>query len=327
MKKPPIDQLDAVLSILDGRIQDVVLESQDCIEELVLDVGQTLKVKWDDTYREVGHVVTVEDLQRIETKVGGFRSDWRGSLEGCLHRVAAIYEFKKLAHVTIRFARLFTGAAAPLRSYLFADDRVRSLLVVGGAGSGKTTLLRDMVRLLEGPLGPDLIVMDGACELAGDGLTPHPCIGNARRFRIDGPEQQARVTGIALESHRPRVMLFDELKQREAVEKLAEATRTGVRCIASVHGRDLREVVENPARWAVLGLSGVGGLAKQTSRPVFEAAVLIQGRGRYAVYPDLEGAIGSVLRGENPQGTEVGTPERAEENHESAVDRHVAVAG
>lgn len=326
MPKPPIDRLELLLPILDGAIQDVVLDCQAFIEELVLDAGCSLKVKFDDTYHTYDYRVTVADLDRIETKVGGFRSDWRGSLEGCLHRVAAIYEFGRLAKVTVRLARLVVGVAEPLRPFVTGAEP-RSLLVIGAAGTGKTSVLRDLVRILQMPLGPNLIVLDGACELAGDGMTPHPCIGNARRFRIDGPESQARVMGIALESHRPRLLVFDELKQREAVERLAEAARTGVQSIASVHGRDLREVVENPSRWAVLGLTEVGGLARQTSRPVFETAVLIRGRGRYTVYPDLEAAIGQVLEQQIPVGTEVELREGTEVSHEDAFDRRIAVAG
>jgi stage III sporulation protein SpoIIIAA len=303
--KPPIDRLELLLPILDGCIQDAVLEHADQIEELVLDAGCALKIKYGDSYACLDYTVTTQDLERIETKVGGFRSDWRGSLEGCLHRVAAIYEFGRLAKITIRLARLVEGIIEPLRNYI----KGQGMLFIGTAGSGKTTVLRDVVRILQGPLGPDLVVLDGACELAGDGMVPHPCIGNARRFRIDSPDLQAKIMSYALESHRPKVLIFDELKQREAVEKLAEAARTGVKAIASVHGRDLREVVENPSRHAVLGLTTVNGLLQQTARPVFESAALIMGHGKYILYPDLASSIHQILTGQHPTGMEV--------NHES----------
>jgi stage III sporulation protein SpoIIIAA len=301
--KPPLDHLDAALRVLPGPVQAIVAECQDWIEELVLDVGRPVAVKSDLQVRRFDYLVTPEKLVDIEIALGGFRpEDGRAGVPGALHRFSGEREYGTLNKITVRFARVIQGLAEPLRPHLVGDEGPRSTIFVGGPGVGKTSTLRSAIWIYQSLYGEYVVVVDSANELGGDSPVPHPTLGNVRRFRVADPRRQAEVIYRAVTNHYPLVVVIDELRRKEDVVETVEAIRRGVKPVASVHGHDLAQVIENEANWPALGLERLPGGVRRVRRPVFEQAVLLPKRGVFLVYPDLARALDQTLAGEAPTG-------------------------
>ena len=305
--KPPLDNLGAALRVLPGPVQAIVAECQDWIEELVLDVGRPVAVKSDLQVRRFDYVAIPEKLVDIEIGLGGFRpEDGRAGVPGALHRFSGEREYGTLNKITVRFARVMQGLAEPLRPHLVGDEGPRSTIFVGGPGVGKTSTLRSAIWIYQSLFAEYVVVVDSANELGGDSSVPHPALGHARRFRVADPRRQAEVIYRAVANHYPLVVVIDELRRKEDVVETVEAIRRGVKPVASVHGYDLAQVVENEANWPALGLERLEGGVRRVRRPIFEQAVLLPRRGVFQVYPDLALALDQTLAGENPAGLLLG---------------------
>lgn len=94
----------------------------------------------------------------------------------------------------------------------------KSVLLLGPPGSGKTTVLRDAARILSDEERLNVVVVDTANEIGGDGVVPHRSVGMARRMMVPhksvgmeahrsvGMEAQADVLLEAVRNHRPDVI-------------------------------------------------------------------------------------------------------------------------
>lgn len=300
---PPIDNLEAALRILPGRIQEVLKACRDYAEELVLDVGCKVCVKHDLKSLEYDFLVEPRHLEDIAIKVGGFRpEDGRASIEGCLHRVSGEYEYGQLAKITLRLARLSPRCGRKLIHHVVQDGKPKGLLMVGPPGSRKTTRLRTLAFHLGERFGKYVVVVDSANEIGGDSLTPHPAIGKVRRFRVTHPREQAQVIYRAVSNHYPLVVLIDELRRKEDVLEVASAMERGVKPIATVHGYHLEQVIAQPDNWPVLGMGLVEGRPRRIKDSLFEVLVVIEGPEQYRVYSEANAAIDAVLESSIPNG-------------------------
>eukprot|EP00966_Prymnesium_polylepis_P149222 3447582-Prymnesium_polylepis.1 len=103
----------------------------------------------------------------------------------------------------------------------------KSVLLLGEPGSGKTTLLRDAARLLAEE--SNVVVVDTSCEVGGDGLLPHRCIGHARRVQVPNLDAQAGVMIETLQNHTPHTICVDEIGRAREVSAAKTTKERGVR--------------------------------------------------------------------------------------------------
>src|SRR5690606_39386853 len=112
-------------------------------------------------------------------------------------------------------------------------ERGRNILLLGPRGVGKTPKLREVARVLADDRGKRGMVVDTSNEIGGDGDTPPPGIGSARRMQVPNPERQHAVMIEAVENHMPEVIIVDEI----GTEAEAAAARTiaerGVQLVAT----------------------------------------------------------------------------------------------
>jgi stage III sporulation protein SpoIIIAA len=73
---------------------------------------------------------------------------------------------------------------------LLGGQKPSSVLFLGRPGVGKTTVLREVSRLLADQFRRRVVIVDTSNEIAGDGDTPHPCIGLARRIQVPHRNEQ-----------------------------------------------------------------------------------------------------------------------------------------
>jgi hypothetical protein len=129
--------------------------------------------------KQRGRVVEQTDIDAIVDNIGGFGSDDRAGLEGMLHRISCIRDRsvdRNIVGLTLRVGRAVYGNAGMLLDILLGCEK--SVLILGEPGSGKTTIIREATRVLSQSC--NTVVIDTSCEIAGDGIVPHNCIGLAR---------------------------------------------------------------------------------------------------------------------------------------------------
>lgn len=304
--------LDRLIEILPPKITNCLShEALDDVIELVLDLGRQPEIRHADgniDYLGEDNIID-EDIKFITDRVQEFTKDNRSGIPGTLHRISAIRNRQgKIVGLTCRIGRVVTGTIACIKDFVVQN---KSILFLGRPGVGKTTKLREISRLVADELHKRVVVVDTSNEIAGDGDTPHPAIGHARRMQVTQPEFQKDIMIEAVENHTPEVIVVDEI----GTEAEAQAARTiaerGVMLIATAHGNSLENLIKNPVLSDLVG--GIQSVTlgddeakrracqktvlEREKQPTFDIVIEIIDRNTLAVYPNTSEAVDCILRG------------------------------
>lgn len=306
------NDLDRLLEVLPERVRRLVTyEQMEDVIEIVLDIGRTPEIRHSNGKIEYlgSDFVTEDDLNYITSHIQDFTSDNRSGIPGTLHRISAIRNRQgKVIGLTCRIGRVVTGTIACIKDICMMN---KSILFLGRPGVGKTTKLREISRLVADELGKRVVVVDTSNEIAGDGDTPHPAIGHARRMQVRQPEFQKDIMIEAVENHTPEVIVVDEI----GTEAEAQAARTiaerGVMLIATAHGNSLESLIKNPTLSDLVG--GIQSVTlgddearrrasqktvlEREKQPTFDIVIEILDRNTLAVYKNTAEAVDYILRG------------------------------
>ena len=306
------NDLDRLLEILPAKVrQQITYEQMEDVIEIVLDIGRTPEIRHANGKIEYigSDFVTEDDINFITSNIQEFTSDNRSGIPGTLHRISAIRNRQgKVIGLTCRIGRVVTGTIACIKDFCMMG---KSILFLGRPGVGKTTKLREISRLVADELGKRVVVVDTSNEIAGDGDTPHPAIGHARRMQVRQPEFQKDIMIEAVENHTPEVIVVDEI----GTEAEAQAARTiaerGVMLIATAHGTSLESLIKNPTLSDLAG--GIQSVTlgddegrrrasqktvlEREKQPTFDIVIEILDRNTLAVYKDTSEAVDYILRG------------------------------
>ena len=279
--------------------------------EIVLDIGRPPEIRHSGgKIDKLGaEVVTEEDINFVTSHLQEFTHDNRSGIPGTLHRISAIRNRQgKVVGLTCRIGRVVTGTIACIKDIC---TQGKSILFLGRPGVGKTTKLREISRLVADELGKRVVIVDTSNEIAGDGDTPHPAIGAARRMQVPQPEYQKDIMIEAVENHTPEVIVVDEI----GTEAEAQAARTiaerGVMLIATAHGNSLESLIKNPTLSDLVG--GIQSVTlgddeakrrasqktvlEREKQPTFDIVIEIIDRNTLAVYKNTAEAVDYILRG------------------------------
>ena len=289
----------------------ITYENMKDVIEIVLDIGRVPEIRHSTGKIEYlpASEVTDDDILYITSRVQEFTSDNRSGIPGTLHRISAIRNRQgKVIGLTCRIGRVVTGTIACIKDICLMN---KSILFLGRPGVGKTTKLREISRLVADELGKRVVIVDTSNEIAGDGDTPHPAIGHARRMQVTQPEFQKDIMIEAVENHTPEVIVVDEI----GTEAEAQAARTiaerGVMLIATAHGNTLENLIKNPTLSDLVG--GIQSVTlgddeakrrasqktvlEREKQPTFDVVIEILDRNTLAVYKDTAEAVDYILRG------------------------------
>lgn len=306
------NDLEKLVEILPQRIrQHLSYEKMEDVIEIVLDIGRPPEIRHADGKIEYIDVTNVdyEDISYITSHVQEFTSDNRSGIPGTLHRISAIRNRQgKIVGLTCRIGRVVTGTISCIKDFCLQN---KSILFLGRPGVGKTTKLREFARLMADELKKRVVIVDTSNEIAGDGDTPHPAVGHARRMQVRQPEYQKDIMIEAVENHTPEVIVVDEI----GTEAEAQAARTiaerGVMLIATAHGNSLESLIKNPTLSDLVGgiqsvtlgddeakrRSSQKTVLEREKQPTFDIVIEILDRNTLAVYKDTSEAVDYILRG------------------------------
>ena len=306
------NDLDRLIDVLPPKITDMVThESLSDVIEIVLDIGRLPEIRHANGKIDSLNCKPIEydDLDYVTSHIQEFTSDNRSGIAGTLHRISAIRNRQgRVIGLTCRIGRVVTGTIACIKDFVMQG---KSILFLGRPGVGKTTKLREISRLVADELGKRVVIVDTSNEIAGDGDTPHPAIGKARRMQVRQPEFQKDIMIEAVENHTPEVIVVDEI----GTEAEAQAARTiaerGVMLIATAHGQSLENLIKNPALSDLVG--GIQSVTlgddeakrrasqktvlEREKQPTFDIVIEILDRNTLAVYKDAAEAVDYILRG------------------------------
>lgn len=286
-------------------------ENLDDAIEIVFDLGRTGEIRHADGKIEYlgSDYVEDEDINYIISRIQPFTNDNRSGIPGTLHRISAIKNRQgKVVGLTCRIGRVVTGTIACIKDFVLQN---KSILFLGRPGVGKTTKLREISRLVSDELGKRVVIVDTSNEIAGDGDTPHPAIGKARRMQVTQPEFQKDIMIEAVENHTPEVIVVDEIgTEAEAMAARTIAER-GVMLIATAHGNSLENLIKNPTLSDLVG--GISSVTlgddeakrrgsqktvlEREKQPTFDIVIEIIDRNTLAVYKNTSEAVDYILRG------------------------------
>lgn len=306
------NDLNRLIEILPPKIINYLKQNNlDDVIEIVLDLGRIGEIRHADGKIEyLGQdYIEEEDINYITSKIQPFTNDNRSGIPGTLHRISAIKNRQgKVIGLTCRIGRVVTGTITCIKDFVLQN---KSILFLGRPGVGKTTKLREISRLVSDELAKRVVIVDTSNEIAGDGDTPHPAIGKARRMQVTQPEYQKDIMIEAVENHTPEVIVVDEI----GTEAEAQAARTiaerGVMLIATAHGNTLENLIKNPTLSDLVG--GISSVTlgddeakrrgsqktvlEREKQPTFDIVIEIIDRNTLAVYKNTSEAVDYILRG------------------------------
>ena len=306
------NDLKRLIEILPPKIVDALKPyNLDDAIELVLDLGRVGEVRHSDgkTHYLGDAYIKDEDIEYITSRIQPFTNDNRSGIPGTLHRISAIRNRQgKVVGLTCRIGRVVTGTIACIKDFVLQN---KSILFLGRPGVGKTTKLREISRLVADELRKRVVVVDTSNEIAGDGDTPHPAIGRARRMQVTQPIYQKDIMIEAVENHTPEVIVVDEIGTEEEAQAARTIAERGVMLIATAHGNTLDNLIKNPILSDLVG--GVSSVTlgddeakrrgsqktvlEREKQPTFDIVIEIIDRNTLAVYKNTAEAVDYILRG------------------------------
>ncbi len=306
------NDLDKLTDVLPEKVKRYIdYEKMEDVIEIVLDIGRTPEIRHAGGKIEYlgDDVVTEDDINYITSRIQDFTSDNRSGIPGTLHRISAIRNRQgKVIGLTCRIGRVVTGTIACIKDICMMN---KSILFLGRPGVGKTTKLREISRLVADELGKRVVIVDTSNEIAGDGDTPHPAIGHARRMQVTQPQFQKDIMIEAVENHTPEVIVVDEIGTEEEAQAARTIAERGVMLIATAHGNSLENLIKNPTLSDLVG--GIQSVTlgddearrrasqktvlEREKQPTFDVVIEILDRNTLAVYKNTAEAVDYILRG------------------------------
>lgn len=131
------------------------------------------------------------------------------------------------------------------------ENTIYNTLIVSPPGVGKTTILRDLIRKLSngieqiGYLGMNIGVVDERGEIAAmyRGI-PQNDVG----IRTDVLDNVTKAIGLnmLIRSMAPKVIVADEIGNKEEIQPIMQAICSGIKGIFTAHGSSIENIKLNP---------------------------------------------------------------------------------
>lgn len=183
------------------------------------------------------------------TLPGGNRVGVAGNVvikDGQVSNISYIYS------LNFRISHQINGASDNILKYVLdtENNTIFNTLIVSPPGAGKTTMIRDLAKRISNGIneinfrGVDVSIIDERGEIAAmtKGIT-----FNDVGIRTDVLDNVPKSIGIrmAVRSMAPKVIIADEIGNKDDVNIINYAICSGVKCIFSAHGSNMEDLLKN----------------------------------------------------------------------------------
>ena len=183
------------------------------------------------------------------TLPGGNRVGIAGNVvikDGQVSNISYIYS------LNFRISHQINGACDNILKYVLdtENNTIFNTLIVSPPGAGKTTIIRDLAKRISNGIneinfrGLDVSIIDERGEIAAmtKGIT-----FNDVGIRTDVLDNVPKSIGIrmAVRSMAPKVIIADEIGNKDDVNIINYAKCSGVKCIFTAHGSNMEDLLKN----------------------------------------------------------------------------------
>ena len=183
------------------------------------------------------------------TLPGGNRVGIAGNVvikDGQVSNISYIYS------LNFRISHQINGASDNILKYVLdtENNTIFNTLIVSPPGAGKTTMIRDLAKRISNGIneinfrGLDVSIIDERGEIAAmtKGIT-----FNDVGIRTDVLDNVPKSIGIrmAVRSMAPKVIIADEIGNKDDVNIINYAICSGVKCIFTAHGSNMEDLLKN----------------------------------------------------------------------------------
>ena len=183
------------------------------------------------------------------TLPGGNRVGIAGNVvikDGQVSNISYIYS------LNFRISHQINGASDNILKYVLdtENNTIFNTLIVSPPGAGKTTIIRDLAKRISNGIneinfrGLDVSIIDERGEIAAmtKGIT-----FNDVGIRTDVLDNVPKSIGIrmAVRSMAPKVIIADEIGNKDDVYIINYAICSGVKCIFTAHGSNMEDLLKN----------------------------------------------------------------------------------
>lgn len=255
------------------RIEDYFLSENinlNLLEEIRIRTNRPILLKIGQTEKKIEYIISAEEiletLQHIcdnsiysyqsqicngyITMQGGHRVGITGN---CVIKEGKVNNINYISSLNFRIAKQVLGASNKIIKYVIKEEEntIYNTLIVSPPGVGKTTILRDLIRKLSNGieqinyLGMNIGVVDERGEIAAmyRGI-PQNDVG----IRTDVLDNVTKALGLSMliRSMAPKVIVADEIGNKEEIQPIMQAICSGIKGIFTAHGSSIEDIKLNP---------------------------------------------------------------------------------
>lgn len=261
-KKISTAKLQQLMLSLPVEVRQVVTQFEplyDKLTEIRMRIGKNLLLYQDNKEYMLNLVISekhMNELLEFATKHSayayenelrqGFLTVEGGHRIGFCGRVVVkngqVMGFKNISSANIRVAHEVKGCASFIMPYIIGSDglKAENTLIISPPGCGKTTILRDIIRQLSNLCNVGVCDERGEIAACFDGVAANDV--GMRSDIIEGCDK-AHAVEFLLRTMTPKIIAVDEIG-REDVEYFNRICNSGCRIVATIHGDDLKQVME-----------------------------------------------------------------------------------
>ncbi len=305
-----MENIDSLLELLPVEVVRRIVHPETLIE-IILDLGRPLELRYSDGDNVVhDYIISQKQIDLVCEQLSDFGPDNRAGINGTLHRISRILNrHNETIGLTCRIGKPFYGSVDLIKDIL---DSGLSLLILGRPGLGKTTRLRDSARYLSSECNKRVVIVDTSNEIAGDGNIPHSAVGRSRRLQVPLGKTQHLLMIEAVENHTPEVIIIDEISTMQEADAARSIAQRGVQLLATAHGNELEDVINNPPLASLIGGVNVVTLSDELAKqrglnsktvlerkhdPTFDVIAEIIDYDIIAIHPSTTDAVDAMLSG------------------------------
>lgn len=258
-----IDIFNELITIFPEKIQKLLNNLSDEIkinaQEIRVRTQKNIIILYKNNYYNIDLIILPEDIENIFKKICNysiytfqeqikngyitFKNGHRIGLAGSavVHKNNVI-NIKNITSLNIRIAREFKNCSKKI----FKNTKYNNsgFLIIGAPMTGKTTILRDLSRLFSVKTKQKVVIIDERYEIAA-------VYENVPQLDIGFSDvlsgfQKSQGILMALRTLSPDIIICDEIGSTLDAISVKESLNSGVKIIATVHARNLKEFFNRP---------------------------------------------------------------------------------